>query len=160
MTDGTNATWTSRYSIVSPVLVQGAGMSFTRDTAAGEITIAFAGGTSGLAVGSLTPLALGVAAAGSSANASREDHVHKLPTVIDITAAAAIHTHDAAAIASGTIDAARLPAGVSALNALTGGITIAAGANVTVSTASSTITIAAGGGGSSEGSRAILFLVR
>jgi hypothetical protein len=149
VTDGTNATWTSRYSIVSPVLVQGAGMSFTRDTAAGEITIAFAGGTSGLAVGSLAPLALGVAAAGSSANASREDHVHKLPTVVDITAAAAIHTHDAAAIASGTIDAARLPAGVSALNALTGGITIAAGANVTVSTASSTITIAAGGGGGS-----------
>jgi hypothetical protein len=147
VTDGTSATWTSRYSIVSPVLVQGAGMSFVRDTAAGQITIAFAGGTSGLAVGSLTPLALGVAAAGSSANASREDHVHQLPTVVDITAAAAIHTHDAAAIASGTIDAARLPATVSALNALTGGITIAGGANVTVSTASSTITIAAGGGG-------------
>jgi hypothetical protein len=184
VTDGTNSTWTSRYSIVNPVLVQGAGMSFTRDSSAGQITIAFAGGTSGLAVGSLTPLALGVAAAGSSANASREDHVHKLPTVGDITAAAATHTHDAAAvasgvleigriptidytalsgvpvsftpsththdaaaIASGTIDAARLPARVSSLNALTGGITIAAGANVTVSTASSTITIAAGGGG-------------
>jgi hypothetical protein len=146
VTDGTSATWTSRYSIVSPVLVQGAGMSFTRDTAAGEITIAFAGGTSGLAVGSLTPLALGVAAAGSSGNASREDHVHQLPTVGDITAAAAIHTHDAAAIASGTIDAARLPVTVSSLNALTGGITIAGGANVTVSTASSTITIAAAGG--------------
>jgi hypothetical protein len=184
VTDGTNATWTNRYSIVNPVLVQGAGMSFSRDTAAGQITIAFAGGTSGLAVGSLAPLALGVAAAGSSANASREDHVHQLPTVGDITAAAAshthdaaavtsgtldigriptigytalsgvpvsftpsTHTHDAAAIASGTIDAARLPATVSALNALTGGITIAGGANVTVSTASSTITIAAGGGG-------------
>jgi len=109
VTDGTNSTWTSRYSIVNPVLVQGAGMSFTRDTSAGQITIAFAGGTSGLAVGSLSPLALGVAAAGTSANASREDHVHKLPTVVDITAAAASHTHDAAAIASGTIDAARIP---------------------------------------------------
>jgi hypothetical protein len=109
VTDGTNATWTNRYSIVSPVLVQGAGMSFSRDTAAGQITIAFAGGTSGLAVGSLTPLALGVASAGSSANASREDHVHKLPTVADITAAAASHTHDAEAIASGTINVARLP---------------------------------------------------
>jgi hypothetical protein len=109
VTDGTNATWTSRYSIVSPVLVQGAGMSFVRDTAAGEITIAFAGGTSGLAVGSLTPLALGVAAAGSSGNASREDHVHQLPTVIDITAAAAIHTHDAAAVTSGTLDIGRIP---------------------------------------------------
>jgi titin len=190
VTDGTNAIWTNRYSIVSPVLVQGAGMTLTRDTAAGSITVAFAGGTSGLAVGSLTPLALGTAAAGTSANASREDHVHKLPTVADITAAAAshthdaaavtsgtldigriptigytalsgvpmsftpsTHTHDAAAIASGTIDAARLPANVASLNALTGGITIAGGANVTVSTASSTITIAAGGvGGSGEDS--------
>jgi hypothetical protein len=196
VTDGTNATWTNRYSIVSPVLVQGAGMSFTRDTAAGEITIAFAGGTTGLAVGSLVPLALGVAAAGTSANASREDHIHKLPTVGDITAAAAIHTHDAAAvtsgtldigriptigytalsgvpvsftpsththdaaaIASGTIDAARLPATVSALNALTGGITIAGGANVTVSTAGSTITVEAGGGGGGA-SRTIVWLLR
>ena len=157
VTDGTAATWTTRYGVVDPVLVQGAGMTLTRDTSAGSITVAFAGGTSGLAVGSLAPLALGVAAAGTSANASREDHVHKLPTVGDITAAAAIHTHDAAAIASGTIDAARLPAGVSALNALTGGITIAAGANVTVSTASSTITIAAGGGSGTD-SRFDLFL--
>jgi hypothetical protein len=157
VTDGTNATWTNRYSIVNPVLVQGAGMSFSRDTAAGQITIAFAGGTSGLAVGSLTPLALGVASAGSSGNASREDHVHKLPTVADITAAAATHTHDAAAIASGTIDPARLPATVSALNALTGGITIAAGANVTVSTASSTITIAAGASGIVEAATAAGF---
>ena len=157
VTDGTAATWTTRYGVVDPVLVQGAGMTLTRDTSAGSITVAFAGGTSGLAVGSLAPLDLGVAAAGSSANASREDHVHKLPTVGDITAAAAIHTHDAAAIASGTINAARLPAGVSALNALTGGITIAGGANVTVSTASSTITIAAGGGGGTD-SRFDLFL--
>ena len=109
VTDGTNATWTSRYSIVSPVLVQGAGMTLTRDTSAGSITVAFAGSTSGLAVGSLAPLALGVAAAGSSANASREDHVHKLPTVGDITAAAASHTHDAAAVASGVLDIARIP---------------------------------------------------
>ena len=109
VTDGTNSTWTSRYSIVSPVLVQGAGMTLTRDTAAGSITVAFAGGTSGLAVGSLAPLALGVAAAGSSANASREDHVHKLPTVIDITAAAFSHTHDAAAVASGVLEIGRIP---------------------------------------------------
>lgn len=110
VTDGTSATWTSRYSIVSPVLVQGAGMSFVRDTSAGQITIAFAGGTSGLAVGSLAPLALGVAAAGTSGNASREDHVHKLPTIVDITAAAASHTHDAAAVTSGVLDIGRIPA--------------------------------------------------
>jgi hypothetical protein len=146
VTDGTNATWTSRYSIVNPVLVQGAGMAFTRDTSAGSITIAFAGGTSGLAVGSATPQPLGTAAAGSSANASREDHVHTLPTVGDITAAAAVHTHAAADITSGTLDVARMPSHVSTLNGLTGTLTIAAGSNVTVSTAGSTITIASGGG--------------
>lgn len=76
-------------------------------------------------------------------------HTHSTADITGITAsfAAASHTHDAAAIASGVINVARLPASVSALNTLTGGITIAAGANVTVSTASSTITIAAGGGG-------------
>jgi hypothetical protein len=189
VTDGTNATWTNRYSIVNPVLVQGAGMTFTRDTAAGEITIAFAGGTSGIVVGSATPQPLGVAASGSSANASREDHVHTLPTVGDITAAAAVHTHAASDIQSGTLDYARiptipytglsgvpvtfapaphthdasaLPANVASLNGLTGTLTIAAGSNVTVSTAGSSITIAAGGGGggSSEGSRALNFLLR
>lgn len=170
VTDGTNATWTSRYSIVSPVLVQGAGMTFTRDTAAGEITIAFAGGTSGIVVGSATPQPLGVASAGSSANASREDHVHQLPTIgytalsgVPTTFAPASHTHDATAIASGTIDAARLPASVSALNALTGALTIAAGSNVTVSTAGSTITIAAGGGGgggASPAARSLHFVFR
>jgi hypothetical protein len=78
-------------------------------------------------------------------------HAHSTADITGITAsfAAASHTHDAAAIASGVINVARLPANVSALNTLTGGITIAAGANVTVSTASSTITIAAGGGGGS-----------
>lgn len=169
VTDGTNATWTSRYSIVNPVLVQGAGMTLTRDTAAGEITIAFAGGTSGIVVGSATPQPLGVASAGSSANASREDHVHQLPTIgytalsgVPATFAPASHTHDATAIASGTIDAARLPASVSALNALTGALTIAAGSNVTVSTAGSTITIAAGGGGggASPAARSLHFVFR
>jgi hypothetical protein len=169
VTDGTNATWTSRYSIVNPVLVQGAGMTLTRDTAAGAITIAFAGGTSGIVVGAATPQPLGVASAGASANASREDHVHQLPTIgytalsgVPTTFAPASHTHDATAIASGTIDAARLPASVSALNALAGALTIAAGSNVTVSTAGSTITIAAGGGGggASPAARSLHFVFR
>jgi hypothetical protein len=211
VTDGTAATWTSRFNIVSPVLVQGAGMTFSTDTALGQITIAFAGGTSGVTVGSATPQNLGTAAAGSSANASREDHVHKLPTVADITAAAAVHTHDAADVQSGTLDIARLPAigytalsgvptaftaaahthdavdvvsgvfdaaripaigytalsgvptafspdtaiaNVASVNGLTGTLTIAAGVNITVSTAGTTITIegsAGGGGGGSSG---------
>lgn len=210
VTDGTAAAWTSRFSIVSPVLVQGAGMTFSTDTSLGQITIAYAGGTSGVTVGSATPQDLGTAAAGSSANASREDHVHKLPTVADITAAAAVHTHDAADVQSGTLDIARLPAigytalsgvptaftaaahthdavdvvsgvfdvaripaigytalsgvptafspdtaiaNVASVNGLTGTLTIAAGSNITVSTAGTTITIegSAGGGGGSSG---------
>lgn len=160
VTDGTNATWTSRYSIVSPVLVQGAGMTFTRDTAAGEIVIAFAGGTSGISVGSATPLPLGVASAGTAANASREDHVHDLPT-IGYTALAGVPT--AFTPASHTHDSSALPANVSSVNGITGTITIASGGNVTVSTAGGTITIAAaagGGGGATPAARSLHFFFR
>ena len=289
-TDGTAASWVTRYSVVDPVVVAGDGIVATRDTAVGSITLAVAGGTTGLTVGSATPQDLGVAAAGTSGNASREDHVHKLPTIVDITAAAAVHTHvvsdvtgfaaeaakhgpvssvnsltgtvtltslsvsaasavhthtttditgfnaaaaaaapvasvngvtgtivlthtsvsaaaashshaasdvtsgtfdiariptigytalsgvpttfapashthDASAIAAGTVDAARLPANVASLNGLTGTLTIAAGSNVTVSTAGSSITITAasgggGGGGGETVSRSIIWLLR
>lgn len=163
VTDGTNASWTSRYSIVSPVIVQGDGVTITRNTTAGEITIAAAGGTSGITVGSATPQPLGTAAAGTSSNASREDHVHKLPTVTDITAAAAIHSHAAADVTAGTFDIARIPtigytalsgvpvtfapdtavANVASVNGITGQPVIVAGANVTITTAASSITVAA-----------------
>jgi hypothetical protein len=179
VSNGTAATWATRYSVVDPVLIQGAGMTFTRDTSAGSITVAFAGGTSGIVVSSATPQALGVAAAGSSGDASRADHVHAMPSAADVGAAASSHTHAAGDITSGTLDIARIPTiGYTALsgvpltfapeahthtttditgytltsvNGLSGSVTIAAGDNVTVSTASSTITIAAGGGGSGDG---------
>jgi len=93
-----------------------------------------------------------------------------------VSAAAASHTHDAADVVSGTFEIARIPththtisqvsglqseldgkASVSAtnvsrvvsLNGLTGTLTIAAGDNVTVSTAGSTITVAASAAGAS-----------
>lgn len=141
-TDGTAASWSTRYSVVDPVLVQGAGMTLTRDTAAGSITVAFAGGTSGIVVSSATPQPLGAAAAGSSGDASRADHVHALPTASDIGAASATHTHNY----------------VTALNGLTGTLTISAGSGVTVSTASSTITIAAGGGSGDGGGIGMSYL--
>jgi hypothetical protein len=129
VTDGTAASWATRYSVVDPVLVQGAGMTLTRDTAAGSITVAFAGGTSGIVVSSATPQPLGTASAGSSGNASRADHVHLMPSAADVGAAPASHSHDY----------------VQVLNGLTGTVSIAGGAGVTVSTASSSITIAAAG---------------
>jgi len=133
ITDGTAATWSTRYSIVDPVLVQGSGMTLTRDTSAGSITVAFAGGTSGVVVSSATPQPLGTASAGSSADAARADHVHLMPSAADVGAAAAGHSHEY----------------VQVLNGLTGTIAISGGAGVTVSTASSSITISAGGGGGS-----------
>ena len=129
-TDGTAATWTTRYGVVDPVLVQGAGMTLTRDTSAGSITVAFAGGTSGIVVSSATPQPLGTASAGNSGDASRADHVHLMPSAADVGAASAGHSHEY----------------VQVLNGLTGTVTIAGGSGVTVSTASSSITIAAGGG--------------
>lgn len=133
VTDGTAATWATRYSVVDPVLVEGAGMTLSRDTAAGSITVAFAGGTSGIVVSSATPQPLGTASAGSSGDASRADHVHALPSAADVGA-------------------------VPSVNGISSAITIAAGDNVTVSTASSTITIAAGGGGGSGGGIAMSYL--
>jgi hypothetical protein len=46
-TDGTNASWASRYSVVDPVVVAGAGILISRDTSAGEITIGSQVGISG-----------------------------------------------------------------------------------------------------------------
>jgi hypothetical protein len=46
-TDGTNASWATRYSVVDPVVVAGAGIAISRNTAAGEITIGANGGIVG-----------------------------------------------------------------------------------------------------------------
>lgn len=156
VTDGTAATWATRYSVVDPVLVEGAGMTLTRDTSAGSITVAFAGGTSGIVVSSDTPQPLGTAAAGSSGDASRADHVHQLPTIsytalsnVPVTFTPEAHTHSTADITGYTL---------TSVNGLDGAITIAAGDNVTVSTASSTITIAAGGGSGDGGGIGMSYL--
>lgn len=141
VTDGTTAAWTNRYSIVSPVIVQGSGMTISRDTAAGTISIAYAGGTSGLVVGTATPQQLGTPSAGSSANASREDHVHQLPT-ISYTALANVPT---------TFSPNTAIANVVSVNGITGTPTIVAGSNVTVTTAASSITISAAAGGTGGG---------
>jgi hypothetical protein len=46
-TDGTNASWATRYSVVDPVVVAGAGISINRDTSAGQVTIGSNVGISG-----------------------------------------------------------------------------------------------------------------
>lgn len=87
-------------------------------------------GTSSLTLSSSTPAALGTAAAGTSTQAARGDHVHELPSLTTLGAAAANHAHNY----------------VTALNNLTGALTLAAGGNVTLTANGSTLTIAASGG--------------
>lgn len=85
----------------------------------------------------------------------------------DLTAAAAVHTHDAADVVSGVLSVARIPtisytalsnkptsfppdtsiANVVSVNGITGTPEIVAGSNVTVTTAGSQITVSAAGGG-------------
>lgn len=101
-TDGTAASWVSRFSIVDDVVLPGAGISFTKDTNSGSITFEAAGGTSGVTVGSATPQPLGVAGAGVSGNAAREDHVHAMPTAADVGAASEVHSHVAADVSDFT----------------------------------------------------------
>jgi hypothetical protein len=88
-------------------------------------------GGSNLTLSDATPSNLGTASAGSSNLAARADHVHTLPTLSTLGAAAAAHNHPY----------------VTSLNNLTGGLTLAAGGNVTITSANSTLTIAASGGG-------------
>jgi hypothetical protein len=51
------------------------------------------GGGGGVSLGSSTPQALGTAAAGSATVASRQDHVHAMPTAAQVGAATAVHAH-------------------------------------------------------------------
>ena len=121
-TDGTAASWATRYSVVDDVLAAGAGISFAKDTSAGSITIEAAGGTSGVTVGSATPQPLGTAAAGVSGNAAREDHVHAMPSAADVGAASAVHTH----VASDITDFTSV-ANVVSVNGQTGVVTVTGG---------------------------------
>jgi hypothetical protein len=73
-----------------------------------------------------TPQALGTAAAGTSADFARADHVHAMPSASDVGAAAASHTHeladlDATGIAAGKLLAADGDDGAEWVDAPSGG---------------------------------------
>jgi hypothetical protein len=57
-TDGTSASWLTRYSVVEPVLLAGTGLAFTKDSAAGSITIEAAGGIVGSTAASVSTKSL------------------------------------------------------------------------------------------------------
>jgi hypothetical protein len=60
---------------------------------AGKASAAGVSGGGGVSLGSASPSALGTAAAGSATVASRQDHVHAMPTAAQVGAAAATHAH-------------------------------------------------------------------
>ncbi len=89
-----------------------------------------------------SPQALGTAAAGVSANASRSDHVHKLPTAAEL-GLAKVATTGSYADLSGTPAAYTLPA---ASSSTLGGIKVGSGLEISGGVLSAT---GGGGGGSS-----------
>jgi hypothetical protein len=142
-TNGTNGT-TPTITASASTLSAGCSATVTATTSNGGANVALAfgipqgaagsGGSSNLTLSDATPSALGTAAAGSSNLAARADHTHNLPSLSTLGAAAAAHGHNY----------------VTSLNNLTGGLTLAAGGNVTITSANSTLTIAASGGGLGE----------
>jgi len=143
-TNGTNGTngVTPTFTASASTLSAGSSATVTTTTSNGGANVALAfgipqgaagsgGGSSNLTLSDATPSALGTAAAGSSTSASRSDHTHALPSLSTLGAAAANHSHSY----------------VTSLNNLTGGLTLAAGSNVTITSANSTLTIAASGSG-------------
>jgi hypothetical protein len=115
-----------------------AGSNITVTTSLGQIVIS---GVSAATLSNDSPAALGVASAGGSTLVSRSDHIHPLPTAGSISAASATHTHNVTDI----VDLTSV-ANVVSVNGITGTPSIAAGSNVTVTTAGSQITISAEGG--------------
>jgi hypothetical protein len=139
--------------VVDSVVAAGDGVVLSKNTSSGSITFSVAGGTNGLTVGSASPQPLGTAAAGSSGNASREDHVHAMPTAMQVGAASAVHTHAAVDISNLTS-----VANVVSVNSQTGSVSIVAGANVTVTTSAGSITVASGAAAGSGGGVAMSYL--
>jgi hypothetical protein len=129
---------TPTFSASATTLSAGSDATVTATTSNGGSNVALAfgipagatGGGSNLTLSDATPSNLGTASAGSSNLAARADHVHTLPSLSTLGAAAAAHNHPY----------------VTSLNNLTGGLTLAAGGNVTITSANSTLTIAASGG--------------
>jgi hypothetical protein len=138
-TNGTNGI-TPTFSASATTLSAGSDATVTATTSNGGANVALAfgipqgaagsGGGSGATLSDATPSNLGTAAAGSSNLAARADHTHNLPSLSTLGAAAAAHNHPY----------------VTSLNNLTGGLTLAAGGNVTITPGNSTLTIAASGG--------------
>lgn len=150
----TGATGPAGANGVTPVLAVGTVTTLastepatvTAKTASGITTLNFgipqgpagSNGTS-ITLSSANPMNLGSATSGTSTLASRADHVHNVPTISQISGLQA-------ALDAKQPSGSYLTSAVTSLNGLTGGLTLAAGSNVTISASGSKLTIDSSGG--------------
>ena len=142
-------------------LAAGSNATVTGTTSGGNLTLAFGiprgdPGSSGANGSTLTlsdanPAALGVAAAGTSSTVSRADHVHVLPVIAygNLTGVPSnfpTNTTLVSGLSAGYSGINHAHNYVTALNNLTGALTLAAGSNITLTANGSTLTLAATAG--------------
>jgi hypothetical protein len=160
-TNGTNGV-TPTFTASASTLSAGSNATVTATTTNGGANVALAfgipqgaagsGGGSNLTLSDATPSALGTASAGTSTLASRSDHTHSLPTIAyanlsGVPANFPTNTTLVSGLSAGYSAANHGHNYVTSLNNLTGGLTLAAGSNVTLTTNGSTLTLSSSAGG-------------
>ena len=168
-TNGTNGV-TPTFTASASTLSAGSSATVTTTTTNNGANVALAfgipqgaagsGGGSNLTLSDATPSALGTAAAGSSTSASRSDHTHALPVIAygnlsGVPSNFPTNTTLVSGLSAGYSAANHGHNYVTSLNNLTGGLTLAAGSNVTLTANGSTLTIDSSGGSSFDGNATV-----
>jgi hypothetical protein len=152
---------TPTFSASASTLSAGCSATVTATSSNGGANVALAfgipagaagsGSGSNLTLSDATPSNLGTAAAGTSNLAARADHTHNLPVIAyanlsGVPSNFATNTTLVSGLSSGYSGIGHAHNYVTALNNLTGALTLAAGSNVTLTANGSTLTITAAGG--------------
>ena len=161
--DGTNGAngVTPTFTATASTLSAGSNATVTATTSNSGANVALAfgiptgaagSGGSNLTLSDATPSALGTAVAGTSATASRSDHTHALPVIAygnlsGVPANFPTNTTLVSGLSAGYSGINHAHNYVTSLNNLTGGLTLAAGSNVTLTTNGSTLTLSSSAGG-------------
>jgi hypothetical protein len=168
-TNGSNGTngITPTFSASASTLSAGSNATVTATTTNGGANVALAfgipagadgggGGSGNVTLSNATPSSLGTASAGTSSLASRSDHVHALPVIAyaNLSGVPSVFPSNIANVSGlqTALDGKQaagnyLTSAVTSLNNLTGGVTLAAGSNVTLTANGSTLTLSSSGGG-------------
>ena len=143
----------SSASVVATATNSGANVTLDLTIPRGDPGTSGSNGTNGTVVtlSDATPANLGTAAPGSSNLAARADHVHALPVIAygnlsGVPSNFPTNTTLVSGLSAGYSASNHAHNYVTALNNLTGGLTLAAGGNVTLTSNGSTLTISAAGG--------------